>query len=296
MMGAHSDGSIAWYGLPAGLWIIFFVGLASAIVAVIVAWRSNVNNQRYLDEQLTRGWQQLVRQLKHEAEQRGKQRVHETEQLSKQFEHDADQKAKELQHSLRRDTYLEAAAALLNIHTLISRAATMECNETLLRESFADNHARVVKVHLIATEPTVEVLMIYMNELAPAFVELTARRRQIRARARVLRGQSHETVLDSDDNGQYRKRVTAELLAAQSEERVELLRRSVSLTTQSAKLLATSLLALRSEMGGPLDRRRYEQLWQIQFGKMEPVWKQDIENLRPPPPSHLPDLINRIFP
>jgi hypothetical protein len=150
---------------------------------VVVAWRSNVNNQKHLDEQLTRGWQQLVRQLKYEAEQRGKQRVHETEQLTKQLEHDTDQKAKELQHSLRRDIYVEAAAALLNLHTLIGRAATVECNETLLWESFADNHARVVKVHMVATEPTVE-----------------------------------------------------------------------------------------------------------------PIWKQDIENLCPPPSSHLEDLVNRIFP
>jgi hypothetical protein len=69
-----------------------------------------------LDEQLTRGWQQLVRQLKYEAEQRGRQRAHETEQLTKQLEHDANQKTKELQHSLRRDIYVEAAAALLNTY------------------------------------------------------------------------------------------------------------------------------------------------------------------------------------
>jgi hypothetical protein len=224
--------------------------------------------RRYLDEQLTRGWQQLVRQLKYEAEQRGRQRAHETEQLTRQLEHDANQKTKELQHSLRRDIYVQAAAALLNLHTLLSRAATVECNETSLWESFAHNHARVVKVHMVATEPTVEVVMMYMNEVAPAFVELTARRRQIRA---------------------------AEQLAAQSEGNAELLRRAISLTTQSAQLLAASLLALRNEMGGPLDRSRYEQLWQIQFVKMEPTWKRDIEDLCPPPSSHLADLVNRIF-
>ena len=113
MAGLYSDGSVTWYGVPVGFWMIVFAAIASAIVAVLVARRSNINKQRYLDEQLARGWQQLVRQLKHEAEQRGKQRVHETEQLSKQLEHDADQKAKELQHSLRRDIYVEGAAALL---------------------------------------------------------------------------------------------------------------------------------------------------------------------------------------
>jgi hypothetical protein len=282
MMGTHSDGSVTWYGLPVGLWIIFFVAIASVIIAVLVAWRSSVNSRRFLDEQLTRGWQQLVRQLKYEAEQRGKQRVHETEQLTKQLEHDANQKAKELQHSLRRDIYLDAAAALLNLHTLLSRAATVESSETLLWESFAQNHARVVKVHMVATEPTVEVAMMYMNEVAPAFVELTARRRQIRAGAQAVA-----------PSGLPFEAVAA---AAQSEGHAELLRRSISLTTQSAQLLATALLALRDEMGGPLDRSRYEQLWQVQFGKMEPTWKQDIENLCPPPSSHLADLVDRIFP
>jgi hypothetical protein len=262
MMGAHSDGGVTWYGVPVSLWIIFFVALACAIVAVIVAWRSNVNSRRYLDEQLTRGWQQLVRQLKHEAEQRGKQRIHETEQLSKQLEYDAEQKAKELQHSLRRDVYSEAVAALLNLHTLISRTATVECSDALLWDSFMDNHARVVKVHLVATEPTVEVLMMYMNELAPAFVELTARRRQIR-----------KTLNSAKGNGQSSVGIAAEMLAAQNKGQAELQRRAINITIQSARLLATSLLALRDEMGEPLDKHRYEQLWQVQIAKMEPAWK-----------------------
>jgi hypothetical protein len=290
MMESHPDGGMTWYGVPAGLWIIVFVGIASAIVATFIAWRSNANNQRYLEAQISRGWQQLVRQLKHEAEQRGKQRVHETEQLTKQLAHDAEQKTKELQHSLRRDAYLEAAAALLNIHVLISRAATTECDETLLWESFAENHARVVRLHLIATEPTVEILMVYMNELAPAFVEMTARQRHIRVRANALVDQGTARDMSED-----RERIAAEPSAAQNDEQVELLRRSISLTTQNAKLLASALHALRSEMEGPIDERRYEQLWQTQYGKMEPIWRQDIENLRPPL-AHPPDLMKLIFP
>jgi len=302
MMGTLSDGSAAWYGVPIGLWMILFVAIASVIIAVIVAWRSSVNSRTYLDEQLTRGWQQLVRQLKYEAEQRGKQRVHETEQLTKQLEHDADHKAKELQHSLRREIYLEAAAALLNLHTLISRAASVECNDTLLWESFANNHARVVKVHMVATEPTVEVVMMYMNEVAPAFVELAARRRQIRARAQAGSRSGYSSLEESAsslaelENQLPFEAVAAEQSAAQSEGQTELLRRAISLTTQSAQLLASSLLALRNEMGGSLDRFRYEQLWQVQFGKMEPTWRQDIENRCVPPSSHLTDLVNRIFP
>jgi hypothetical protein len=140
---------------------------------------------------------------------------------------------------------------------------------------------------MVATEPTVEAVMMCMNELAPAFVELTARRRQMRARAHVLRDQGTASSLTELEN---------QAPFNGGEGQVELLRRSVSLTTQSAKSLAAALLALRDEMGGSLDQCRYEQLWQVQFGKMEPIWKQDIENLCAPPSSHLLDLVNRIFP
>jgi len=143
-------------------------------------------------------------------------------------------------------------------------------------------------VHIVATEPTVEVVMMYLNEVAPAFLELTARRRQIRAAALVLRDHRHEAVLDSARH----ESPTAD----DGEGQAELQRRSISLTIQSAQLLATSLLALRNEMGAPLDGCRYEQLWQVHFGKMEPIWKQDIEDLCPPPSSHLVDLVNRSFP
>jgi hypothetical protein len=259
---------VAWFGVPPGLWMIFLLAIAAAIVAVVVAWRSNVTSRRYLDEQLTRGWQQLVRQLKHEADQRAKERAHELEQLGKRLESEAGRTTKELQHSLRRDVYLEAAAALLRLHTLLCRAANLEVDHALLSQSFAEDHARVVRIHLVGTEPTVEIVMRYMNELAPAFAELTALRRQLAAGPPAAASAGH----------------------------AELRRRSIALTTQSVKLLAGSLLALRNEMGGPLDQAHYEKLWQVQFGRLEPIWKQDIVDPNPAPASDLPDFINRIFP
>jgi hypothetical protein len=281
-MGSQVDG--AWYGIPGGLWLMMSVAMAAAMAALI-AWRSNANSRKNLDEQLERGWQHTVRQLKHEAEQRSKQRVHEAEQLGVQLEHDEKQKLRERESAFRRGVFLEAASALVNLHTLLGRAARAEINEDDPWRCFESNHARLVQLHLVAAEPTIETVMTYLKEMAPAFLEISALRRQVR----------------TDDGPEGSDTfVTDETRLLHCERRLEIGRRAISLSNQCGRLLASSLLALRAEVAGPLDQRRYEQLWQVLGDKMEFVWKQDLEDLKgqanalrgslhptetPPPPS-----------
>jgi hypothetical protein len=285
------------YGVPLGLWLILSVATASAIIAVLVARASNLNSQRNLKEQLERAWQQTVRQLKHEAEQRSKQRVHDSEQLAAQLKHAADDAAREREAALRQSVYMETAAALLSLHTLVGQMGAADCDEDAVWQTFAAKFARVVQVHLIATDATVEAVMVYLNEIAPGFLELATLRRKLRDKTVVqhggrnlssdherdqalrdlLSGEHPSSSPQAPDRGVLDDTAQEELLVRQ-ERRVELCRRAVRLTTQSGKLLATSLLALRKEMGGPLDQQRYEQLWQVLIGKMEFVLKQDMEN------------------
>jgi len=135
-----------------------------------------------------------------------------------------------------------------------------------------------------------------LNEIAPGFLELATLRRKLRDKTVVQHGGrnlssdherdqalrdllsgEHPSSPQAPDRGVLDDTAQEELLVRQ-ERRVELCRLAVRLTTQSGKLLATSLLALRKEMGGPLDQQRYEQLWQVLIGKMEFVLKQDMEN------------------
>ncbi len=304
-MGSQLGTGVAWSAVPMSLWLIVSMAMTCAVVAVLVAWRSNLHSRRNLTEQLERGWQQTVRQLKHEAEQRSKQRAHETEQLSVKLGHEAEQKTRSQAATLRQPVYLEAAGALLNLHTLVGQMAAADCDEDAVWNTFAAKLARIVQLHLIATEATVEAVMAYLNEIAPGFLELATLRRQLRdetvARRYANRSSAadrerdqalrdllnlgeHGSVAQAENPGAARgprgfDEQAREDLSIGYARRVELSRRAVRLANQSGKLLATALLALRTEMGAPLDQRRYEQLWQVLVGKMEFVLKQDIESM-----------------
>jgi GNAT superfamily N-acetyltransferase len=52
-----------------------------------------------------------------------------------------------LKHSLHRDTYLEAAAALFNMHAPLGRAATPECNNDDLRHCVTISSTRLNELH-----------------------------------------------------------------------------------------------------------------------------------------------------
>jgi hypothetical protein len=284
-------------GMPLSLWIIVSVAIASAIFAVFIAWASNRNSQQNLKEQLERAWQQNVRQLKHEADQRSKQRAHDTEQLATQLKHAADDAAREREAVLRQSVYMEAAEALLSLHTLVGQMGATDCDENAVWEILAAKSAQIVRVHLIATDSTVEAVMVYLNEIAPGLLELAMLRRKLReptsahrgarklpseherdhALRHLLSGEDASLPPPSSDAGLLDDTAEEELLV-RHDKRTELCRHAVRLTHQSGKLLATSLLALRKEMGGPLDQQRYEQLWQVLVGKMEFVLKQEMES------------------
>jgi ribosomal protein S18 len=324
MTDARADGP-SFYGVPFVVWITVLVAVLSAGAAVFVAWRLNANSRRNLDEQLARSWQQVVRQLKHEAEQRIKQRAHDAEQLTRQLAHDAEQLTRQLAHdaeqrdrerkvSLRREVYLEAAAALTNLLTLVGRAASIEYDETAMLDEFVSNQARLAKVHIVGTEATVDAVMTYMNELTPAFLELITRRVPLlnrkhtidthvdrmnnagverercealmqRLNAEGMRESQRWQVADAhykfaSEQFASQQSTTMKLQAEQMEEQMETGRRSVNLVAQIARLLPGAMAAVRGEMELPLDRRRYEQLWNVQISKVDYTWKQAMERIR----------------
>jgi hypothetical protein len=314
MTDAHGGSSVALYGVPLGLWIAVLLALLSAGFAVIVAWRSNANSRRNLDEQLARGSQQVLKQLKHQAEQQAEQRAHDAAQLARQLAHDSEQRDRDRQHALRREVHLEAATALTNLLSLVGRAANLEEDETAIVEKFGHNQAVLSKVHIVGAEATVDAVMTYMNELVPAFIELITRRVPLRMRQRAIDTRvelmrkadgerTHcETMMrqlrldglkDSPRwlsvEAQYKlasqqfaveQRTAQKLREVQIEEQLQTGQRSVNLLAQSARLLPGAMAAVRGEVEAPLDRRRYEQLWNVQVGKVEVLYKQAMDRIR----------------
>ena len=295
--------SLAWSEIPLGLWIILSSLATVALLSVFVAWRSNVNTRRDLKDQSERTWQQSVRQLKYEADQRAKQRVHDSEEATALRAHDAEQAARAREAALRQTVFLEASEALLQLHLLLGRMGDAQSDERELWVRFEANLANLMPVHMIATGPTVETVMGYVNEVVPGFLELamlrrlrpgeTASLRSSKDTSELLRGlfgadAAPLPVVDDEsetsDAGSPvpsladEKRLKVRLQQLEQQEGLD--RRTANLTSQSGKLLAASLLAIRHEMGGTLDDRRYDQLWQVLSGKTATILKQNMESAK----------------
>lgn len=269
-------------------------------------WRE-VKNQLKLDAE-ERG-----KQRADDDERLSKQFAHDAEQRDKQLAHSAEQNERERRMSLLREVYLDATAALTHLLMLLGRAAHVEYDEKVLLNEFSTNQAKLAKVHLIGTETTVDAIMTYMNELSPALFELIIRRVPLAIRRRAIdahvdlmnkAGADRERYLtmmqqsppegmrDSQTwqavEARYRlaneqftlqQNTTAKLREEQMDEQLEIARRGVNLMAQISRVLPGAVAAVRSEMDLPLDRRRYEQLWNVQISKLDYTWKQAMDRI-----------------
>ena len=110
------------HGVPLALWVAIVIGLLSPLVALVGVLIANRSARSLLSKQLT-----------HEAEQRDRER----------------------KMSLRRDVYLEAAAALTRLQALIGSASSLEHDHKSVLADFVDGQAKLVKVHIVGSEATV---------------------------------------------------------------------------------------------------------------------------------------------
>jgi len=305
-------------GIPLALLLTLIatvaVGLLSAATAIIVVWRSNANSRRNLREQLARGEHQSTAQLAHSADQFAAQLAHDSQQLERRLAYEADQRDRERKMSLRREVYLEAAAALSHSNALIGRITNIENDQKMLGDEFAADLAKIAKVHIVGSAQTVQAIMNYVNVLGPSFLELVAKRAplMIRKSAIDLEGTFLAAALAE------RKRFTAimqqfnldqvrdeskwepvrrqseiatqtyathaakqsELWRQQVEGITEIARHSFWLTDKLVRLLPPAILAVRSEMEMPLDAEWYAGLWSEQLAKMKIVTEDLLASLK----------------
>lgn len=271
------------HGIPLALWVTIIVALASPIFTLITVWRSNANSRRNLRNQLA---------------------------------HDAEQRDLERKMSLRREVYLQAAAALTHTNALVARAANVEYDQNKISDEFAADLATISKVHIVASDDTIDAVMTYMNELGPAFMEMTRRRLPLAIRKQMI--DTHAALLNKTNadrerfiammqqynlqgikdvekwkavDAQYQfassqfetqKRNADQLRIEQLKGQLEIGERVMDLAARNTTLLPDAILAVRNEMGMPLDRIRYERNWELQREKMREAWapvRSDIEKL-----------------
>jgi hypothetical protein len=276
------------YGIPLALWIAGGVGLLSPFIA----WRSNANSRKNLDKQL----------------------AHDSEQLERRLEHEAEQRDRERQMSLRREVYLEAAAALTHANGLVGRITSVDIDQRLLAEELAVDLSKLAKVHIVGSPETVQAIMNYVNELGPSFIELMAMRSPLVIRKSAIDLQ--QTLFDSALAEQNRitammqqlnidgvidparwerlrdqHRIAAEDCVRHSTRQSELWREQLADMSalgehlfarieKLVRLLPAAILAVRSEMENPLDADWYKALWSEQTANMKVATSKLIESLR----------------
>lgn len=94
------------HGVPSALWIAVGVALLPAVVTLVGVSLSNCNSRMNLREQLKRNAEQFAAQL-----------AHDSQLLERRLAYEADQRDRERKMPLRREIYLEAAAALAHANT-----------------------------------------------------------------------------------------------------------------------------------------------------------------------------------
>jgi len=291
------------YGIPLALWVAVGIAVLSAVVTLISVCLSNANSRRNLREQLERDAEQFSARL-----------AHDSKQLERRLAHEADQRDRERQMSLRREVYLEAAAALTHANALIGRITDIQNDVKTLAEQFTNDLSTIAKVHVVGSDRTVQAVMAYVSILAPSFIELTAERVQLTTRKVAIDLQ--DTFLDAALA--ERKRFTAmmqqlnldgvtdaskwepincqntiateayeshsatkaALWKAQVENVYAIIRHAMEIADQLTQLLLPAILAVRSEMELPLDAESYTRLIGEQLVNMKIVMRKVLESLK----------------
>ena len=292
MTGSQSAAGPVIYGVPLALWIAVGVAVLSAIITLVSVAMSNRNSRSNLREQLRLNAEQFAAQLTHDSEQRERERA----------------------MSLRREVYLEAAAALSHTSTVIGRLADIYNDQKALAEDFAADLAKIGKVHIVGSAQTVQAIMNYLNVVGPSFAELVAKRvpLTIRKSAIDLESAFMDTAMAE------RKRFTAmmqqlNLDGVRDDAKWEPIKRQSVIATETYNahaqsrqtlwseqlkdtfalaqfafavaervipLLYPAILSVRSEMDAPLDPEWYATLWAEQVANMRRVTETTFGELQ----------------
>lgn len=96
--------------------------------------------------------------------------------LQQQLEHDRNLKNREREMSLRKDIYLAATEAISAGLISIGRFSDLELSHDRLTNEYQSKSSSISKVHLVAKEATVKILLHFSGELAATLLRLSAKR------------------------------------------------------------------------------------------------------------------------
>lgn len=130
-------------------------------MALITTWLNNRGQNK-----------RQAQQLAHDVEQRTRQLQHDVEQRKAQLEHDSEQRRTDREMSLRREVYLEAAAATGKLQEFIASYARQDISENDKLMMVQGSTATLNKIHIVGTNRTIKAFSAAQLEFAKASVRL----------------------------------------------------------------------------------------------------------------------------
>jgi hypothetical protein len=96
--------------------------------------------------------------------------------LRAQLAHDRELRISDREAALRKDIYLAVSEALFAGLISVGRFANLEIPNDKIVDGYAEKAPAVAKVHIIANEPTLKAVIAITNELGATFMQLIAKR------------------------------------------------------------------------------------------------------------------------
>lgn len=132
--------------LPEIIWSGVVAAFAATLTALLTTWLNNRSQNKRQKQQLDHDIQQRNRQLQHDIDQR-----------KTQFSNDSEQRRTDREMSLRREVYLEAAAAIGKMQEFIASSGRQDISESEKLALVQGSTAVLNKIHIVGTNRTIEV-------------------------------------------------------------------------------------------------------------------------------------------
>lgn len=273
------ESGLEFLGISLGQWIAIAVPIAALIGVILSLWNARAVAKRQLD--------------------------HAARDRQMQLDHDALQRDRERQMSIRREVYLEAAAALVQMQTAMGQTTNIEIDAKEITATFGKSQAAIVKTHIVGTQETIDAVIQYTNAAGPAFLDLLSRRPSLQLRKsqidthaalgqlaledkarfnRMLEALNLEGANDpakvnaiqkqfefASERFDFQNTKRAELQAEQFKEQRAMADHMMGLNRKLVRLLPRAVLAVRAELELKLDAAWYEAQYVEQIRLMDAV-------------------------
>ena len=136
------------------------------------------------------------------------------------LQHDAEQRDREREMSLRRDVYLKATEAITKGQNFLIRLANLDIPSQSFDDDYREESASLAKIHIVATNETVQAVQTYLQYFGAAFLELSLKRAPLLARKNRIENLDSLIEQSAKEGSLYFEQMRKQVFDGNSDERI----------------------------------------------------------------------------